>query len=288
MEFWLALPFADRQLSPRLLLDIGQQAEALGFTGIVTGDHIAVPRQYNDRHGFNYECLTTLAFLAAATSALRLGTSVVVAPLRNPIVLAKQVATLDVLSGGRVTLGVAAGYSQREFVTLGADFSTRGAWTDETIAILRHLFAGTGEPYAGRFFELDDYTFAPVPPQGAALPILVGGSSVPALRRAAQHGDLWQSASIATDAFAACVSRLRELAGENSRSVQPGAEVRMGVTFGPDGPPPGAAFREGSAEEIREQLHGWVQAGAERLTIGFPAERYLSLMERFATAVIDA
>jgi hypothetical protein len=174
MEFWLALPFADRQLSPRLLLDIGRQAEALGFTGVVTGDHIAVPRQYNDRHGFNYECLTMLAFLAAATSALRLGTSVVVASLRNPIVLAKQVATLDVLSGGRVTLGLAAGYSQREFVTLGADFSMRGAWTDETIAILRHLFAGTGEPYAGRFFELDDYTFAPLPPQGAALPILVG------------------------------------------------------------------------------------------------------------------
>jgi probable F420-dependent oxidoreductase len=286
MEYWIALPFADRQLSPQLLVEIAQQAEALGFAGAVTGDHIAVPKQFIDRHGFNYECLTTLAFLAAKTSTLRLGTSVVVAPLRNPVVLAKQVATLDVISEGRITIGLAPGYSELEFETLGADFSTRGAWTDETIAILRHLYAGTAEPYRGRFFQLEDYTFEPLPPQGAALPILVGGTSEAALKRAAAGADMWQSASISSDEFSACVDRLRRLTAANGRSVQPGAEVRMGVTFAANGLVPGANFREGSAAEIREQVDQWRQAGAERLTIGFPAPRFLSMMERFAAAVI--
>src|ERR671914_304943 len=131
-------------MAPGTLVELAEAAERLGYRTLYLPDHLLPPAPYSDTYGGVYEPLVTLAHLAAHTSTIRLGTSVLVLPMRSPFVVAKQVATLDRLSGGRAVLGVGVGWDRAEFAAVGADFATRGARTDEDIALLRHLFRDGG------------------------------------------------------------------------------------------------------------------------------------------------
>ena len=153
-------------------------AVAERLDAVWTTDHVLVDRSATAAdYRVNYDAIQTLAWLAARHPSLRLGTSVIVVPQRNAVVLAKELATLDALSGGRVVAGVGVGWNAREFANLGQAerFKVRGHYLSETIALWRHLWSGSSEPFEGRFHPLDNYVFGPLPPQGAALPIWVGG-----------------------------------------------------------------------------------------------------------------
>ena len=179
-------------------------AEQLGFDYATFSDHVVIPTTIsspypysatgeftNQGTGERNEQLIELAFVAARTSKLRLVTSVMVIPHRPAVLAAKQLATIDVLSGGRVTLGIGAGWMKEEFEAIDAPpFAERGKVTDEYIAVFKELWTNDKPSFAGYYVKFDKIVFAPKPAQ-KAIPIWVGGESGPALRRTAKLGDAW-------------------------------------------------------------------------------------------------
>lgn len=268
MDLEVVLPDESPSMPPAVLGELARAAEELGYATAWLPDHVLPPGAFGATFGGVYEPLVTIGHLSALTDRLRLGTSVLVAPLRNPFVLAKQVATLHRLSGGRVVLGLGAGWSEPEFDALGAAYRQRGAVTDDVLALLRHLFAGGSAPYRARRFSYDEGVFAPVPE--TPVPVMVGGNSDAALRRAARHGDLWQGLPTSPAEFAERVARLAELSG--GRSVVPG--LRIGWD--------GSTAAEGVAEEVA----AYRAAGAQRLAVHFgDHEGTRGRMEALAEAV---
>lgn len=206
MRFGIALP----QYGPadgEGLTRAARQAEDLGFDDVWVADHIAVPVGAPYPPSFLLEALSTLSFAAAVTTRVGLGTSVLVLPLRQPVVVAKQLATIDVLSGGRLLLGIGAGWLREEFDACNVPYRKRGELTDEAIAVLRACWASAPASFSGPTVSFTDLKVQPLP--GRHIPLWVGGVSERALRRAVEHGDGWQGAFQTVDNVAAVVKRLR-------------------------------------------------------------------------------
>src|SRR5262249_55880882 len=202
MRFGVPLPTFRQAASPYAIRQVAQRAEQLGFDGIWVSDHIVIPQSEADRfaRGFGdptgigsiiYEPLTVLAFAAACTSTIRLGTTVIILPYRNLLVTAKVLSTLDVLSGGRVTAGVGVGWMEPEFAALGVPFQGRGALSDEYIEAMKVLWTQDRPTFHGRHVHFDNIGFEPKPAQKPQIPISIGGKSRSALRRAGAVGDGW-------------------------------------------------------------------------------------------------
>jgi probable F420-dependent oxidoreductase len=168
---------------------IAERAEALGYTSLWTSDHVLLPTSEPEPFGHLLESLTTLTWVAAHTRTIRLATGILVLPQRDPVLVAKQAATLHHLSGGRLTLGVAAGWVEREYAFLRADFRHRGELEDEYIGALRALFEHDHPAFHGAHIAFEDALFSPRPT--SPLPIVIGGDGPAALRRAADLGDGW-------------------------------------------------------------------------------------------------
>src|SRR5262249_47326737 len=182
------------------------------------------------------DCFATLGFLAACTTRVRLGTSVIILPYRHPAVVAKQVATLDRLSGGRSILGVGIGWLPGEFECLGVRFAERAAMSEEYIAVMKALWAGEQPRGAGRYVTIDQaVNFGPLPLQQPHPPLWVGGNSLPALRRAARWGDGWQPVYLPPPVIAQKLGQLRALTEEAGRGVRPGEGTEPGGGWGGDG-----------------------------------------------------
>ncbi|WP_277212650.1 TIGR03619 family F420-dependent LLM class oxidoreductase [Isoptericola croceus] len=251
MELEVVLPDESPSMPVDTLVDLTQAAEELGYSTAWLPDHVLPPGEYGATFGGVYEPLVTIGHLAAVTERLRLGTSVLVAPLRDPFVLAKQIATLHQLSAGRVILGVGVGWNEQEFDAVGADYARRGAITDDALALLRHLFAGGAAPYSGRRFSYEQGVFAPIP--DGMVPIMVGGNSDAALRRAARYGDIWQGIPASPAAFAERARTLDELAADR--------DVVAALRIAWDGTVP--------IDRITDEVIAYREAGATRLAVHF-------------------
>src|SRR5262245_28840289 len=197
---------------------MGPLAEALGYHSIWVMDHVLncgyIRERLDDRS--YYHPLATLSYLAATTRQVKLGTSVLVLPYHNPVELAKYAATLDQMSGGRVILGVGAGAMTEEFVSLGVPFRQRGALTNESMAIMRELWASPDPKYHSPRWNLEGFKFAPKPAQ-ATVTLWVGGSSEGAMRRAATLGDGWHPTGMTPEEFDQGRARVRSMAAEAGR-----------------------------------------------------------------------
>jgi probable F420-dependent oxidoreductase len=167
---------------------VAEAAEALGFHSVWTTEHIIVGPEAVDPYGRVYDPLVTLGWIAGWTQRVGLGTSIILVPLHNPMHLAKEVATLQELSGGRATLGVGMGWHKDEYDFMGVDFAGRGRRADEEIRIMRALWSGE-RSFDGDHWSFRDATFEPRPPRQPE--IWVGGSSARAIRRARELGDVW-------------------------------------------------------------------------------------------------
>jgi probable F420-dependent oxidoreductase len=190
-------------------LAVAQAAERLGYGFISVNDHIVVPRDIASRYPYSDsgewaartagECLdqlATLAFLAACTERLRLLTSVMVVPQRHPVLTAKMLATIDVLSAGRLIVGCGVGWLKEEFEAVGApDFAERGRVTDEYLDAFKVLWTADDPVYCGRHVQFENIMFAPKPVQKPHPPLWIGGESAVAMRRAVRVGDGWYPAS---------------------------------------------------------------------------------------------
>ena len=189
VQFSFRLPNADYlgfQATPKGITETACKAEELGFDAVLVNDHIVVdgaPRSVSWRN--TYDPLMVLSYVAARTTRIRLGTSVLIMPYRNPIAAAKMIATLDQMSGGRVIAGVGTGWNEAEFDALGVPFHQRGARTTEYLRLWQACWAPGETTFHGRFFSFDNMHINPKPLQQPHPPIWVGGSSRAALRRAA-------------------------------------------------------------------------------------------------------
>jgi probable F420-dependent oxidoreductase len=204
MQFGFGAPVSGPLSGPRELARIVSEGEAMGYDYCTISDHVMIPRDieakypYSDTGEFpgraggdRHEQLTTVAFVAAKASKLRLVTSVTVVPHRPPVLTAKIIATIDVLSEGRFTWGIGVGWCKEEFEAIGTEpFEERGAVTDETIAVCRELWTHENPSFNGKYAKFSNVFFQPRPVQ-KRVPIWVGGESGPAMRRTARLGDAW-------------------------------------------------------------------------------------------------
>src|SRR2546426_2300878 len=213
------------------------------------------------------EALMALSYMAAVTSRVTLGTEVLVLPQRHPTLVAKQVSTLDTLSGGRVRLGVGVGWQESEYEALGEDFHTRGARMDEAIRLLRAYWSDAQVDFEGRHYRVTAMGMEPKPPQGRQLPIWIGGMSEPAWRRVGQLGDGWLASRV-TDADSArraldSIRRHAEAAGRD-----PGAIGLQSMTAPPPKDDTGRRFYAepdrvvARIAELRAMGFGWVSLNA--------------------------
>ncbi|MDR7515622.1 MAG: LLM class F420-dependent oxidoreductase [Armatimonadota bacterium] len=304
MEIGVCLPTFPFGASPtrERILEVARAAEEMGYDSVWASDHLLPPAN-RPRYGTLFECLTTLAYVAGQTRRVRLGTSVLVLPLRHAVEVAKQVATLDALSGGRVILGVGAGWIPEEFAALGADFRHRGRHLDEAIRVLRLLWSEPRPSFAGTFYQFRDVLFGPLPVQPGGPPIWVGGYTDAALRRAARLGDAWHGDDVAGAQLASMVARLRVLAAREGRTV--GVTLRRTVDLRPllaaerlasagvqDGrfPTPTAGALTGSADEVAAGVREALRAGVDHFICQFEhatSDEHLASMRVFQQEIVD-
>lgn len=283
MDYGIALPHLTAGSSLETIEAAAETAARLGWHSAWVTDHLLVGRDDQVQYGRIFEPLTTLAWVGARYPGLRLGTSVIVVPYRNAVVLAKELATIDALTGGRVIAGVGIGWNRHEYGNVGAAdrFHVRGAYLDETIRLWRHLWSGSREPFAGRFHELDDFVFEPLPAQGGNLPIWVGGRSEPAVRRAGRVGDGYHSSQLGPDAYERFLPAVLAAAEEAGRPA-PFLSARVRVTF--VGRPSTGYALAGSAEEMAAEIRRFADLGVRLLVLWFgraTVEHVVGGMERF-------
>jgi probable F420-dependent oxidoreductase len=178
------------------MIRIARTAEQAGLDSVWTGEHVVLPDPRiapspSDPQTPFLDPIVALSHIAACTVSLRLGTGVIILPQRNPVVLAKELASLDVVSKGRLIFGLGAGYLEPEFRAIGAPFEQRGAVTDEAITVLKSLWTMEKPAHQGKFFSFADIDAQPRPLQKPYPPIVVGGMSRHAIRRAVRHGNGW-------------------------------------------------------------------------------------------------
>ncbi len=218
---------------PQALADAARAAEAAGFDSVWAGEHIVLPDPQVPPSPMApqdpvLDSLLALTWAAAHTSTIRLATGILIVPQRNPVVLAKQVATLDVLSGGRVMLGIGAGYLEPEFRAIGANFAERGAVTDEYLDAMRALWQDEHPQYHGRFADFAGIDAQPRPVQ-QPVPVIAGGHSPPAYRRAVAHAHGWYGYWLTPQQAAASLAGLAAAADTVGRPAGLG-ELEISVT----------------------------------------------------------
>ncbi|HXU86623.1 MAG TPA: TIGR03619 family F420-dependent LLM class oxidoreductase [Verrucomicrobiae bacterium] len=293
MRYGLCLPNYTALASPEAIDAAAATAERLGWDSVWTTDHVLVDSSDGaSEYRTNFDVLGTLAWVGARYPTVRLGTSVIVVPQRNAVVVAKEIASLDALSGGRVIAGIGVGWSETEFANLAMSerFAVRGAYVEETVALWRHLWAGSGAPFEGRFHRLSDYIFGPLPAQGAGLPIWIGGRADAALERAGRLADGYHSSAASPESFARRIPVIRAAAEAAGRPM-PLLSARVHVAW--DEPVRSAEPRtyamRGSAEDVAAEVAKWAELGVEHLALVFDADSVESLVaaiERFDSEVI--
>ncbi len=265
-----------------------ETAERLGWEAVWATDHVLVPQAAAVEYGRTFEAIQTLAWVGARHSRLKLGTSVIVVPQRNAVLLAKELATLDVLSEGRLIVGVGVGWNETEFANLGMSgvFHRRGAYLDETIRLWRHLWSGSTEPFEGAFQGFRDFVFGPVPTQGEHLPIVVGGASPAALRRAGALGDGYHATGAGPDEFARRIAVIRA-AAEGAGRPMPRLSARLAVTA--EAAAGGRYSLSGDPAVMARDIRAFESLGVEHLAVVFEAgrpDKLVAAVERFDTDVV--
>ena len=234
-------------------LEICRRAEAVGFESVWGGEHVIYPTHYESPYPYTEDGrmpaepetlipdpLIWLAYVAAAAPSLRLGTCILILPQRNPLVLAKEIATLDHLSGGRVELGIGVGWLREEFDALGVPWERRGARTDEYVAALRAVWAGPHAEFHGEFVDFDPVTCSPRPVQ-ERVPIMVGGDTDVAIRRAARLADGYFPGANDPAELERLIGEVAKQAEEHGRDP---ADIEINAIFGAQMADPAAGVEQ--------------------------------------------
>ena len=309
VTFGCSLPTRGHMAGSQALRSLAQRAEDLSFDSVWVSDHIILPREVQSFYPYAadgvatfqpddvyFEPLSALNFLAGCTQRVRLGTHVLILPYRNPVLTAKILATLDLLSGGRLILGAGVGWMEEEFQALGLDtFQDRGAVTDEYIQLYKELWSKDEPEFNGKYYQISGSGFQPKPVQKPHPPIWIGGHTAPAIRRAAKYGDGWMPiglrppAILEPEELGGKMARLRTLTAQAGRP-----EDAVEVTFSTDvifdnSAGPSRRMVTGRPEQIAGDLRQYQDLGVRNFIITFPAQSNDELqecMERFSREVM--
>ena len=309
MRYGIYLPTRGPLAKPDAIAAIVRGAESMGYATIVVADHIVFPVQVESKYPYTVdggfpgqgdalEQLSLLAFVAGVTERARLVTSVMILPHRNPLVTAKMLATTDVLSKGRLTVGVGVGWMREEFQALGAaDFDERGRVSDEYIEILKKCWTQDPVAHRGRYYGFEALHCIPQPVQKPHPPIWIGGHSIPSLRRVARHGDGWHpvgatSASPLPPAeFQALVEQLKRLTDAQRRDYASLTISFKAPSYDPGRVPPAHDRLRftGKPAQIAEDILAYEALGVDEVSFDFrspPLSRTLDRMQHFMDEVV--
>lgn len=295
MKFGFLLPNYGPTASPELVLWGAQFAEEVGFDSVWTTDHVMVPHDQAVPYGHLIESLVALTMAATVTRRVSLGTSIIVLPQREPILLAKQLAAIDVLSGGRLIFGAGAGWLEEEFNWLNAPFVKRGQAFEEYVDLMRTLWGG-GEAFQGEFVHFEDALFAPLPVQRERLPVYIAGNSQTAIRRAARMGDGWHPVALSPKDLAKSVATLRAEAEGRSVAVSLRATLEFPGMGGlheqlSAGSIASWHILRGESEAIVQELQAYQAAGLEHIALWFfhkDQQELEASLTKFAREVMPA
>jgi probable F420-dependent oxidoreductase len=291
MRYGFCIPHHRLMAAPELILEATRRGEALGYDALWLSDHV-VPRDTPDQRQRRifYEPIALAGVVAGVTSRVRIGFTVLVVPYRHPVVTAKQLATLDAMSGGRLDVGVGVGWMEEEFRALGADFHRRGRLTDEYLRAMRELWTSDRPRFEGETIQFSGLNAWPRPVQ-QPLPVLVGGYGSAAIRRAAALGDGWHPSNMA---LADLEPRIREFRAACQQAGRPATlpiVYRSDVSLGASASGPRKAF-SGSAAEILADLQAFAAAGVDEMVFDFAvppvetADDWLAALQRFTDEVL--
>jgi probable F420-dependent oxidoreductase len=306
MRYGFYLPTRGGCGTPEAIEAIVGRGEALGFHSVMIADHVVFPMAIASKYPYTVsgafpgggdalEQLALMAFVAGHTRRLRLVTSVMILPYRNPVLTAKMLATIDVLSRGRVTVGVGVGWLREEFEALEApDFERRGAASDEYLRIFKLLWTQSPASFAGEFYRFEALRCLPQPVQKPHPPLWIGGHSAAALRRAARHGDGWHPVG-ANPAVPLRPAELRALLDRLVRLTEAEGRDPSALTISFKAPVydvsatmlHGAERRpfSGTPQQVADDIGAYEKVGVSELVFDFRSERLaetLERMERFA------
>ena len=306
MKFGLVVPSTGPVAGREVLVTMAKLAQRLKFDSLWISDHVFIPYQYEPLYPYTptgrfvaeptdnaLEPLISLAFIAGLVDVPMLGVSVLVIPYRNPILTAKMVVTLDVLSQGKVVLGAGVGWLREEFEALGASYEHRGGVTDEYIEIFKKLCTEDRLSFQGEHYQFSNVSFNPKPVQTPHPPVWIGGYSPAAMRRAARLGEGWHPSNIRPDTLAEKVPlfrRLCEQAGRDPDAIQLSTRINN-MGFGQPGGDADArpAPLSGSPQDMIDAIHRYAEAGVVHIALGVRGRDTQELaqnVERFASEVL--
>jgi probable F420-dependent oxidoreductase len=288
VDYGLILPAIGDESTREGLEAACEAASRHGFRDVWGTDHLLVGADAREEYGRTFEIVTLLAWVAGRYSSVRVGASVVVVPMRNAVVLAKELATIDELSEGRLIAGFGAGWNELEFGNVGvADrFHVRGAYLEETINLCRHLWSGSTEPFRGRFHRFEDFSFGPLPAQRGALPIWLGGRNERAVERAGRLADGYHATSSAPSSMAGRIPAIRAAAEAAGRPM-PVLSNRVRVEL--DEPVRESFTLHGTPDEVAAGIRAYVDVGVTHLALAFPSSDPEGLsreIDRFVAEVV--
>jgi probable F420-dependent oxidoreductase len=297
MEFGICIPHYGKPVDIPQILDTVRQAESLGFDSVWVTDHILVPQTleiiYRDHM---LEPLALLNYVAAVTTRVNIGTSVIILPYRNPIVVAKMLATTDQLSGGRLIFGAAVGWMEPEFAALRAPFADRGAYSDECLRLIKTLWTQEKVSFEGRYFTFADMQASPQPVQRPHPPIWIGGNSPRARRRMAEFGDGWHATAMPFDELKTGIADARRVWAHRRRTGEPVFSLRIpcaieGVSQEVLHYQPRRPSRDhllGSVSSIVERLGAYQDLGIQHLVLEMSTQSHAATsasLEAFASLI---
>jgi probable F420-dependent oxidoreductase len=299
MQYGMSIIVRGDDAGPETFDQMAEKAEATGLDVLWASDHLIMPAMRVSRYPGRpdgqlpddwkrtyYQPFSVLNYLAGRTRSVRLGTSVLILPNRNPIEVAAQVAELDRVSRGRAIFGVGVGWFQEETEALGHSFHDRGARTDEGLSLIKSLWTQETTTVNGPTYRFDAARMGPKPVQSPHVPVYIGGNSPAAIRRAARFGDAWHPFKVTPEALGELRPQLASALAEAGRRADGFAIVpKVALTFQDSPARPGQAPTEGRAQDIIDALRRYRDAGATGMCFDIMTETLpvaLDTMERLA------
>ena len=307
MKFGLSLPNQGPVATPENMVRLARLGQELSFDSLWVSDHLFIPYQLESRMPYNaaagrlwvkptdnvFEPLMTLAFLGGIVQTPKLGIGVLVIPYRDPVVTAKMLVTLDVLTGGRAILGAGVGWMREEFETFGASYQDRGAVTDEYIRVFKELCTADEPHFEGKHYRVSNVGFYPKPVQKPHPPVWIGGQSTRAIRRVARLGDGWLPSHISPETLAENLGTLRRFCEEAGRDPDT-IEICPKENIFSFGDPrsdrdAGTVSPTVKTQQMVDTIHRYEEAGASHIVLdlirGITVDEMVHGAERFADQV---